>query len=155
MVSIAGLLALFLVKNEEARKVIFYLMSIWGVALLRLCGPTRSRPTGWDSGFSRWDSRALCIAAMAVHFRASAGKGRLAAYLLLTVSLAGEHPLARLLEGRWICRAADLVSGPQVYYNVVRRRRRTGKRGAGPEGEKNMRIKHVKSIRGRPDLFRR
>ena len=55
VVSIAGLLALFLVKNEEARKVIFYLMSIWA-SPCRLCGPTRSRPTGWDSGFSRWDS---------------------------------------------------------------------------------------------------
>lgn len=88
VVSIAGLLALFLVKNEEARKVIFYLMSIWGVALSAV--RAYALPSNWvGQRLLALGLGALCIAAMAVHFRASTGKGRLAAYLLLTVSLAG------------------------------------------------------------------
>ena len=68
--------------------MIFYLMSIWGVALSAV--RAYALPSNWvGQRLLALGLGALCIAAMAIHFRASAGKGRLAAYLLLTVSLAG------------------------------------------------------------------
>ena len=45
VISIAGFLALYLVKSEKAKKVIFYSMSVWGIALAAL--QAVSMPMNW------------------------------------------------------------------------------------------------------------
>lgn len=88
-VSIVGFLGLYLVKNERAKKVIFYIMSIWGIALAAV--RAASLPVNWIGQRTfALGLGVLCIAALAVHIKAGKTRGKNAAYLLLTVSVAAQ-----------------------------------------------------------------
>lgn len=87
VISIAGLFGLFLLKNQNAKKVIFYLLSVGGIALsvFSCC----SLPFNWV--FQRMMAMGpgvLCIVGLVVHLRARSEKGKMAAYLILAVALA-------------------------------------------------------------------
>ena len=89
VISIGGLLGLYLVKGEKVKKVLFYLMSAWGIALSAL--QAISLPTTWIAqrvmGLA---PGVLCIAALIVHLKAGNGRQKMAAYLLLTVAVAAD-----------------------------------------------------------------
>lgn len=87
VISIAGLLGLFLLKNQHAKKVIFYLLSVWGIALsvLSCC----SLPFNWILQRTlAMGPGVLCIAGLVVHLRARTEKGKMAAYVVLAAALA-------------------------------------------------------------------
>ena len=87
VISIAGFLALYLVKSEKAKKVIFYSMSVWGIALAALqavsmpMNCTGQRVVTMGLG-------ALCIASLVLYLKAKSKGQRMAACLHLTAATA-------------------------------------------------------------------
>lgn len=81
-------LALYLVKSPGARQVIFYIMAIWGM-IIAVVSAT-SLPTNYT--LERLITRAigfLSAAGIVIHIRSAEDKARMAARLLVTVSVAG------------------------------------------------------------------
>ena len=87
VISIAGFLALYLVMSEKAKKVIFYSMSVWGIALAAL--QAVSMPMNWTGQrVVTMGLGALCIASLVLYLKAKSKGQRMAACLLLTAATA-------------------------------------------------------------------
>ena len=89
VISIGGLLGLYLVKGKKVKKVLFYLLSAWGIALSAL--QASSLPMNWiTQRIMGLVPGILCIVALIVHLKAGNGRQKMAAYLLLTVAVAAD-----------------------------------------------------------------
>ena len=88
VISVVGISLLYLMKSPVARQVIFYIMAVWGmfIAVVSATGlPTNytlERLITWAIGF-------LSVAGIVLHIRSSEDKARMAARLLVTISVAG------------------------------------------------------------------
>ena len=86
VISILGLLLMYLLKNERAKAVAFYCMSVWGMAISVLnaitlpSNYTLSRMIAWGLGF-------LSVVGLIIHVRAKSKSQRMAAYILVTISI--------------------------------------------------------------------
>ena len=86
VISILGLLLMYLLKNERAKAVIFYIMSVWGMAVSVLSATslpsnyTFPRLLAWGFGF-------LSVIGLLIHIRAKSKAQHMAAYILVTVSI--------------------------------------------------------------------
>ena len=81
-------LALYLVKSPGARQVIFYIMAIWGM-IIAVVSAT-SLPTNYTlERLITWAIGFLSVAGIVLHIRSSEDKARMAARLLVTISVAG------------------------------------------------------------------
>ena len=88
VISVVGISLLYLMKSPVARQVIFYIMAVGGmfIAVVTATGlPTNytlERLITWAIGF-------LSVAGIVLHIRSSEDKARMAARLLVTISVAG------------------------------------------------------------------
>lgn len=86
VVSIGGLLLLYLVKNPKIKNATFYIMSVWGMAVAVLSATSYPsnfilhRLIAWAFGF-------LSLIGLILHLKAP--RFVTAAYVLITVSVAG------------------------------------------------------------------
>lgn len=86
--SILGLLLMYLLKNEKAKAVLFYCMSVWGMVISALGATslpsnlTADRVIAWAVGF-------LSVIGLILHIRAKSGPLLTAAYVLVTISVIG------------------------------------------------------------------
>ncbi|MGI5958517.1 MAG: hypothetical protein ACOX60_11760 [Massiliimalia sp.] len=86
VVSGLGLAFLYLVKNEQVKKVLFYVLAAWGM-LISIVSAT-SLPSNWiGSQMVAWLFGVLSIAGIIVHVKADSPKKYLAARLLVTASI--------------------------------------------------------------------
>ena len=87
VISIGGFLALYLVKNERVKKVVFYILSVWGIALAAL--QAVSLPMNWTGQrVATMGLGALCVVSLALYLTAKSRGQRTAACLLLTIATA-------------------------------------------------------------------
>ena len=88
VITVVGLSLLYLMKSPGARQVVFYTMAVWGmfVAVISAIGlPTNytmERLITWAIGF-------LSVAGIVVYIRSTEDKARMAARILVTISVAG------------------------------------------------------------------
>lgn len=88
VISILGLLLMYLLKGERAKAVVFYIMAVWGMAVSAMSAVslpgnyTGQQILAWGFGF-------LSAAGLLVHLSARDKSRRMAAYLLVTVSVIG------------------------------------------------------------------
>lgn len=86
VISIVGLLLMYLLKGERAKAFAFYVMAVWGMGVAALSATSLpSNFTGhqilaWGLGF-------LSVAGLLVHIGSKNKSGRMTAYLLVTVSV--------------------------------------------------------------------
>ena len=86
VVSGVGFVLLFLLKNERVKKIIFYVLSVWGMgmaALGAMCLPSNYVPAqliSWGFGF-------LSVAGLLVHIKAKSRTQIGIAYLLVLASI--------------------------------------------------------------------
>ena len=65
VVSLVGLVLLYLLKNEKAKKVVFYLLTVWGM-IVAYCNVI-SDPINWTGAIVRgWVLGALSVAALLI-----------------------------------------------------------------------------------------
>ena len=86
VISVAGLLLMYLVRNETVKKYIFYIMAVWGILISVISAP--SLPVNWI--FMRaaaWAAGFLGLAAIVVSIAGRTRKHRLYAFLLVTISV--------------------------------------------------------------------
>lgn len=86
VISVAGLLLMYLVRNETVKKYIFYIMAVWGILISVISAP--SLPVNWI--FMRaaaWAAGFLGIAGIVVSIAGRTRKHRLFAFLLVTISV--------------------------------------------------------------------
>lgn len=85
-ISVAGLLLMYFVRSETAKKYIFYIMAVWGMLIAVISAP--SLPVNWI--FMRaaaWAAGFLGLAAIVVSIAGRTRKHRLYAFLLVTISV--------------------------------------------------------------------
>ena len=88
VISVVGLSLLYLMKNPGARQVIFYIMAVWGMIIAVISAT--SLPTNYTlERLITWAIGFLSVAASVVHIRSEEDKARMAARLLVTISVAG------------------------------------------------------------------
>lgn len=86
VISILGLLLMYLVKNERVKTALFYIMAVWGMVVAYLGASslpsnfTTERILAWAFGF-------LSVIGLLLHLRSEAGSRRTAAYILVTASV--------------------------------------------------------------------
>lgn len=86
VISLLGLLFMFLLKNERAKAIAFYCMSIWGMiisAYAAISQPTNfttARLIAWAFGF-------LNVIALIIHVRAKSKTQYMTAYVLVSISV--------------------------------------------------------------------
>ena len=88
VISTAGLLMMYLLRSETAKKYIFYVMAVWGIIVAAVAAG--SMPMNWI--FSRalaWSMVFLGIAGVVVSILGKNRRHRLYAFLLVTVSVIG------------------------------------------------------------------
>lgn len=84
--SILGLLLMYLLKNEKAKAVLFYCMSVWGMAVSAISATslpsnyTAAQIIAWAIGF-------LSVIGLIIHIRAKSKSQFHAAYILVTISV--------------------------------------------------------------------
>lgn len=86
VISIAGLLLMYLVRSETVKKYIFYIMAVWGMLISVVSAP--SLPVNWV--FMRavaWAAGFLGIAGIVVSIAGRTRKHRIYAFLLVTISV--------------------------------------------------------------------
>lgn len=88
IVSILGLILLYMVKGERAGKVIFYIMAVWGLAVAVLTAV--SLPGNWTmQQIVSWGFGFLSVAGIIVDIAVKSEGRCIPAYLLVTVSVIG------------------------------------------------------------------
>ncbi len=86
VISVAGLLLMYLVRSETVKKYIFYIMAAWGMLISVVSAP--SLPVNWI--FMRaaaWAAGFLGIAGIVVSIAGRTRKHRIYAFLLVTISV--------------------------------------------------------------------
>lgn len=87
-VSVVGISLLYLMKSPRAQQVIFYIMAVWGM-FIAAYGAT-GLPTNYTlERLITWAIGFLSVAGIVLHIRSSEDKARMAARLLVTISVAG------------------------------------------------------------------
>lgn len=87
-ISILGLLLMYLLKNERAKTILFYCMSVWAMAIAVL-GAT-SLPTNYTiQQIIAWGLGFLSVIALIVHMKATTKNLHTISYILVTVSIIG------------------------------------------------------------------
>lgn len=88
MVSILGVLLLLLAKRDRIRRIVFYVMSVWGMAIAVLSAT--SLPMNWTGQqVIAWGLGFLGVAGILVHEKAKSKNQYMLAYLLTIVSCLG------------------------------------------------------------------
>ena len=88
VISIIGLALMYLLKNERAKAGVFYFLSIWGMGIAILSA--MSLPSNWmTQQLIAWGFGILSAAGLIVHLKSSSASGRMAAYILVTISVIG------------------------------------------------------------------
>ncbi len=88
VISILGLLLMYLLKGEKAKAAAFYIMAVWGMAVSAMSAVslpgnyTGQQILAWGFGF-------LSVAGLLVHIGSREKSRRMAAYLLVTISVIG------------------------------------------------------------------
>lgn len=88
LVSILGLLLLYMTKQTTAKKMLFYVMAAWGILIALIC--VTSLPVNW--GTQRAATGILgCVSlgGIVIYNHAITEKHHVIAYVLVTVSVAG------------------------------------------------------------------
>ncbi|WP_072524205.1 hypothetical protein [Clostridium sp. Marseille-P3244] len=86
VISIIGLLAMYLLKGERAKAVAFYIMSVWGMAVSALAAV--SLPTNYTGQrLFVWGLGFLSVIALILHIRTRSKSVRLISYILVTFSI--------------------------------------------------------------------
>lgn len=86
VISILGLLLMYLIKNERAKTAVFYCMSVWGMAVAAISATslpsnfTAEQLVAWGLGF-------LSVIGLIVHTKTGTKNLRLASYILVTISV--------------------------------------------------------------------
>ena len=88
VISVVGLSLLYLVKGEGTRRVIFYVMAVWGMIVAVISAT--SLPSNYMAGrLLAWTLGFLSVAGILVYVRGTEESYRRIACLLVTVSVAG------------------------------------------------------------------
>ncbi|HIU25716.1 MAG TPA: hypothetical protein IAC50_04410 [Candidatus Copromorpha excrementigallinarum] len=88
VISILGLLFMYLVKDERKKKLIFYVMAVWGMAVAVL--GAMSLPENYvTSQAVAWGLGALSVAALIINLTGKKEAAGRLAQLLITVSVVG------------------------------------------------------------------
>ena len=88
VVSILGLIMLYMAKGEKTRKVIFYIMAVWGLIVAVLSAI--SSPGNWTAHqLIAWGFGFLGVAGVIVNIAVRSGRRCIPAYLLVTASVVG------------------------------------------------------------------
>ena len=88
VISIIGLALMYLLKNDRAKAGVFYFLSIWGMGISVFTA--MSLPTNWIAQqLIAWGFGILGAAGLIVHLKSSSASGRMAAYILVTISVIG------------------------------------------------------------------
>ena len=86
VISVLGVLIMFLSKSTKVKKAAFYAMSIWGMVLAVLSAT--SLPQNYiGEQVTAWSAGVLSVIGLLVHVKAKNKNQRLIAYLLVTVSI--------------------------------------------------------------------
>ena len=86
VISVLGLIIMYLVKNESIKKVVFHGMAVWGMIIAVISATslpqndTIQQVIAWMIGF-------LSVAGIIVHVRAKDHKQKVIAYSLVSVSV--------------------------------------------------------------------
>lgn len=86
VISIIGLLAMYLLKDERAKAATFFIMSVWGMAISAFSAVslpanyTGERLFVWGLGF-------LSVIALILRIRSRSNSIKLAAYIMVTISI--------------------------------------------------------------------
>ena len=87
-ISILGLLLLFLVKSPGVKRVLFYAMAVWGMAVS--AGYATSLPSNWIAAqISGWGLGFFSVAGIVVYIKAKNDRQRQIAGILVAVSVVG------------------------------------------------------------------
>ena len=85
VISILGILLLFLTKDAKKKKGIFYFLAVWGILIAVLSAT--SQPTNYIvSQMIAWAFGFLSIAGLVVHYKSKVKSRCYAAYLLVSAS---------------------------------------------------------------------
>lgn len=88
VVSILGVLLLFLAKSAKVKRAVFYGMSVWGMAVAVFSAV--SLPTNWtEQQIVAWMFGFLSVAGIIVHIKAKSKNQIYIAYVLTAVSCLG------------------------------------------------------------------
>lgn len=86
VVSGLGLAFLYLTKNEQVKKILFYVLAVWGMLIAAYTAI--SLPTNWaGQQVLTWAIGFLSVIGIVVHVKANSPAKYLAARLLVTVSI--------------------------------------------------------------------
>lgn len=86
--SILGLLLMYLLKNEKAKAVLFYCMSVWGMAVAAI--KAMSLPSNFTAAqIIAWAIGFLSVIGLIIHVRAKSKSRFNTAYILTTISVIG------------------------------------------------------------------
>lgn len=84
--SVLGLLLMYLLKNEKAKAVCFYCMSVWGMAIAAISAT--SLPSNFTAAqIAAWAIGFLSVIGLLIHIRAKSDSQLNAAYILTTISV--------------------------------------------------------------------
>ncbi len=86
VVSVAGVILLYLVKNEKVQKGFFYFLSIWGM-IIAYCNVLSTPEYMTGSILLAWGLGALSVAALLIQLCLKKEKAFLIAKILVTVSV--------------------------------------------------------------------
>ena len=87
VISVVGLSLLYLVKGEGTRRVIFYVMAVWGMIVAVISAT--SLPSNYMAGRLLAWTLGFFVAGILVYVRGTEESSRRIACLLVTVSVAG------------------------------------------------------------------
>lgn len=86
VISLLGLIFMYLLKNERAKAVVFYCMSIWGMVIAAI--GALSLPVNFTAGrFIAWGLGFLSVIALIIHVRAKSKAQYMTAYVLVNISV--------------------------------------------------------------------
>lgn len=96
IISIAGLVLMYLIKEEKAKKYIFYAMAIWGTVVGVITAA--SMPAGLIFlKAAAWAAALLGIAGIVISVAGKTRKHRMYAFLAVTISVIGSLVLFILM----------------------------------------------------------
>lgn len=88
VISLLGIVFLFLAKNESVKSKLFYFLAVWGMAISVL--NATSMPSNFlVSQIICWCFGFISLAGLFLHIKASARNQYLVAYILVTISIVG------------------------------------------------------------------
>ncbi|MBR6700266.1 MAG: hypothetical protein IKL72_00890 [Firmicutes bacterium] len=87
VISVIGIILMFLVKNEKVKNGLFYFMTVWGM-IVAYCNAS-GLPENWTGAIAlAWGLGAMSVAALLVQLCMKGEKKFLISRLLVTVSVA-------------------------------------------------------------------